>query len=80
LRPRAVADTVAELHADLEAGGGISGPAAKRAIKAAAAAPRFAGTIITATTARRLLAVAAPTGRLTWSLGTAAPQLIVQVL
>ena len=53
---RAVADTVAELHADLEAGGGVSGPAAKRAIKAAAAAPRFAGTIITATTVRRLLA------------------------
>lgn len=53
---RAVADTVAELHADLEAGGGVSGPAAKRAIKAAAAAPRFAGTVITATTARRLLA------------------------
>ena len=53
---RAVADTVAELHADLEAGGGVSGPAAKRAIKAAAAAPRFAGTIITATSARRLLA------------------------
>ena len=53
---RAVADTVAELHADLEAGGGVSGPAAKRAIKAAAAAPRFAGTIITATSARRMLA------------------------
>ena len=53
---RAVADTVAELHDDLEAGGGISGPAARRAIKAAATAPRFAGTVITATTARRLIA------------------------
>ncbi|MGP3941875.1 hypothetical protein [Streptomyces sp. 6N106] len=53
---RAVADTVAELHEDLEAGGGVSGPAARRAIKAAAHAPRFAGTIITAITARRLLA------------------------
>jgi hypothetical protein len=53
---RAVADTVADLHDDLQAGGGISGPAARRAIKAAATAPRFAGTVITATTARRLLA------------------------
>ncbi|WP_432140048.1 integrase [Streptomyces sp. bgisy154] len=53
---RAVADTVADLHDGLEAGGGISGPAARRAIKAAAQAPRFAGTVITATTARRLLA------------------------
>ncbi|MER5783980.1 integrase [Streptomyces mobaraensis] len=53
---RAVADTVADLHDGLEAGGGISGPAARRAIKAAAQAPRFAGTAITATTARRLLA------------------------
>lgn len=52
---RAVADTVADLH-DLEAGGGMSGPAARRAIKAAATAPRFAGTVITATTARRLIA------------------------
>ncbi|MFJ9321081.1 integrase [Streptomyces globisporus] len=53
---RAVADTVADLHDGLEAGGGISGPAARRAIRAAAQAPRFAGTAITATTARRLLA------------------------
>ncbi|MGW7724920.1 hypothetical protein ACWGJ6_16390 [Streptomyces canus] len=52
---RAVADTVADLHDDLEAGAGVSGPAARRAIKAAAQAPRFAGTVITATTARRLL-------------------------
>ena len=53
---RAVADTIAELHDDLEAGGGLSGPAARRAIKAAATASRFAGTVITATTARRLIA------------------------
>ncbi|WP_405801107.1 integrase [Streptomyces halstedii] len=53
---RAVADTVADLHEDLESGGGVSGPAARRAIKAAAQAPRFAGTVITTTTARRLLA------------------------
>ncbi|MEU3314465.1 integrase [Streptomyces sp. NPDC006662] len=53
---RAVADTVADLHEDLESGGGVSGPAARRAIKAAAQAPRFLGTTITATTARRLLA------------------------
>ncbi|NUL03312.1 integrase [Streptomyces lunaelactis] len=53
---RAVADTVASLHGDLEAGGGVSGPAARRAIRAAAHAPRFEGTVITATTARRLLA------------------------
>ncbi|MGH3286220.1 MAG: hypothetical protein ACRDPD_16340 [Streptosporangiaceae bacterium] len=53
---RAVADTVAGLHEDLGNGGGVSGPAARRAIKAAAAAPRFAGTAITFTTARKLLA------------------------
>jgi hypothetical protein len=53
---RAVADTVAGLHDSLEAGAGVSGPAARRAIKAAATAPRFAGTVITATTARRLIA------------------------
>ena len=52
----AVADTVAELHDNLETGGGVSGPAARRAIQAEAIAPRFAGTVITATTARRLLA------------------------
>jgi hypothetical protein len=37
-------------------GGAVSGPAARRAIKAAAHAPRFEGTVINATTARRLLA------------------------
>jgi hypothetical protein len=40
----AVADTVAGLRDHLENGGGISGPAARRAIKAGAKALRFAGT------------------------------------
>ena len=53
---RVVADTVANLHDSLGAGEGVSGPAARRAIKAAATAPRFVGTVITATTARRLIA------------------------
>ncbi len=53
---RAVADTVAELHDDLQAGGGVSGPAARNAITAAAKASRFAGTVISVTTARCLLA------------------------
>ena len=53
---RAVADTVAALHDDLESGGGVSGPAARRAIRAAATAPRFAGTPVTLASARRLLA------------------------
>ena len=53
---RAVANTVAALHDDLGNGGGISGPAARRAIKAAATAPRFAGTPITLASARKLLA------------------------
>lgn len=53
---RAVADTVTALHDDLANGGGISGPAARRAIRAAAAGPRFDGTPITLASARRLLA------------------------
>ncbi|MGW0962212.1 integrase [Streptomyces gelaticus] len=53
---RAVADTVSELHESLEAGEGVSGPAARRAITTATQTLRFAGTVITATTARRLLA------------------------
>lgn len=53
---RAVADTVADLHDHLDSGGGVSGSAARRAITAAAIVPRFAGTVITARTARRLLA------------------------
>jgi integrase len=52
---RAVADTVAALHDDLEGGGGISGPAARRVIHAAATAPRFAGTSISLASARKLL-------------------------
>ena len=51
---RATADTVMDLHESLE-GGGISGPAARRAIRAAATAPRFAGTPITLASARKLL-------------------------
>ena len=53
---RAVADTVAELRDDIDNGGGISGPAARDVIKIAARAPHFAGTTMTATTARRLIA------------------------
>jgi hypothetical protein len=52
---RAVADTVAALREDFENGGGISGPAARRVIRAAATAPRFAGTPITLGSARKLL-------------------------
>ncbi|GGW87814.1 integrase [Streptomyces noursei] len=52
----AVADTVSELHESLEAGEGVSGPAARRAITTATHAALFTGTVITATTARRLLA------------------------
>jgi hypothetical protein len=51
----ATADTAAALHDTLENGGGISGPAAHRAIRAAATAPRFAGTPITLASARKLL-------------------------
>ena len=52
---RATADTIAALHESLQDGGGISGPAARRAIRAAATAPRFAGTPITLASARKLL-------------------------
>ncbi|MEV5497669.1 hypothetical protein AB0M50_19960 [Nonomuraea fuscirosea] len=52
---RAVADTVAELRDGLHAGEGISGPAARRVIKAARA-PVFSGTSITARQAHRLIA------------------------
>jgi hypothetical protein len=44
---RATADTVMDLHESLANGGGFSGPAARRAIRTAATAPRFAGTPIT---------------------------------
>ncbi|MBZ4534097.1 integrase [Mycobacterium avium] len=53
---RVVADTVAELSDDLAQGGGVSGPAARDVIKIAARATQFAGTAITAKTARRLIA------------------------
>lgn len=53
--PRATADVLADLSADLDAGAGISGPAARRAINAAAHAPTFAGAILTARQARDLL-------------------------
>lgn len=52
---RATADTLATLNADLADGAGISGPAARRAIHAAAQAPTFLGTILTARQARDLL-------------------------
>ena len=52
----AVADTAAELRDDLDQGGGVSGPAARDAIKIAARASQFAGSPVTAKTARRLIA------------------------
>lgn len=53
---RAVADTVADLRDGLQAGEGISGPAARRIINAAARATGFEGATITARTAQRLIA------------------------
>jgi hypothetical protein len=55
-KPRAVANTAAELRDDLDKGGGVSGPAARDVIKIATRATQFAGTPITARTARRLIA------------------------
>lgn len=52
---RATADTLTTLHADLAAGTSISGPAARRAVHAAAQAPAFAGTIVTRRQARDIL-------------------------
>jgi integrase len=52
---RATADTLVALHDDLAAGTGVSGPAARRAIHAAAQAPTFAGSIRTARQARAIL-------------------------
>jgi hypothetical protein len=51
----ATAGTAAALREDLDNGGGISGPAARRAILAAAAASRFAGVPVTLAAARKLL-------------------------
>ncbi|MET8212359.1 hypothetical protein ABZT51_41535 [Streptomyces sp. NPDC005373] len=53
---RATIDTVADLNAALEDGLGVSGPAARRAIKAATIAPQYTGTVITARQARQILA------------------------
>ncbi|WP_327349873.1 integrase [Streptomyces sp. NBC_01321] len=53
---RATIDTVADLHDDLEDGIGISGPAARRAITAAATAAQYEGTVINARQARQILA------------------------
>ncbi|MFE0732087.1 hypothetical protein ACFW2X_28325 [Streptomyces antibioticus] len=52
---RATADTLTTLHDDLARGVGISGPAARRAIHAAAQAPTFAGSIRTHRQARDIL-------------------------
>ncbi|MGQ4408375.1 integrase, partial [[Kitasatospora] papulosa] len=52
---RATADTLAALHTDLQAGASISGPAARRAIRAAGQAPAFAGAIRTRRQARDIL-------------------------
>ncbi|WP_217255132.1 integrase [Streptomyces sp. AC602_WCS936] len=52
---RATADTLTNLHDDLTRGVGISGPAAQRAIHAAAQAPTFAGSIRTQRQAHDIL-------------------------
>ncbi|MGW7427515.1 hypothetical protein ACWGJB_47515 [Streptomyces sp. NPDC054813] len=52
---RATADTLTTLHDALAVGTGISGPAARRAIHAAAQAPAFAGSIRTHCQARDIL-------------------------
>ncbi|MFD5341202.1 integrase [Streptomyces hawaiiensis] len=53
---RTTAETLTRLHEDLEDGGGISGPAARRALHAATQAPAFAGTLHTARQTRDVLA------------------------
>jgi integrase len=54
---RAVADHLADVHASLQAGHGVSGPAARRLIHAAHQQEhRFAGTILTRRQAKTLLA------------------------
>lgn len=52
---RATADTLTALHTDLQAGASISGPAARRAIRAAGQAPAFTGAIRTSRQARDIL-------------------------
>lgn len=51
-----VADTVARLREDLNRGAGLSGPAARSAIRAAVSGPSFVGKTVNAATAKRLLA------------------------
>ena len=52
---RATADTLATLHEALAAGTGVSGPAARRAIHAAAQAPTFVGSIRSTRQAKAIL-------------------------
>ncbi|APY85544.1 hypothetical protein A7J05_07305 [Streptomyces alfalfae] len=52
---RATADTLTTLNEDLAGGTGISGPAARRAVQAAAHSPAFAGSIRTPRQARDIL-------------------------
>ncbi|MCO1575533.1 integrase [Crossiella sp. SN42] len=52
----AVAETAADLREHFEAGGGISGPAARRALVEAANTPRFEGREVKADFARKFLA------------------------
>ncbi|MGW6389833.1 integrase [Streptomyces sp. NPDC055103] len=52
---RATADTLMSLHEGLAEGAGLSGPAARRAIHAAAQVPTFAGSIRTARQAQDIL-------------------------
>ncbi|POG46018.1 integrase [Streptomyces sp. ZL-24] len=49
----ATAETAAELHETFEAGGGVSGPAARRALLEAANGPRFEGREVTRNFARQ---------------------------
>lgn len=52
----AVAETAADLREHFEAGGGVSGPAARRALTQAASTPRFEGREVKADFARKFLA------------------------
>ncbi|KUO20888.1 hypothetical protein AQJ91_13015 [Streptomyces dysideae] len=52
----AVAETAADLREHFEAGGGLSGPAARRALTQAASTPRFEGREVKADFARKFLA------------------------
>ncbi|TVZ06299.1 integrase [Trebonia kvetii] len=48
-------DTAAALREEMEGGGGVSGPAAGRALRAAAVAARFEGALLTPAGARKLM-------------------------